>query len=82
MENFERINMELEENIHIFMRPQVTVVEAHVHKCIELVYIYDGTGYLSIKDKVLGVSRGDLLFYNIGELHCLNSDSNMMAINV
>lgn len=28
------------------------------------------------------VSRGDLLFYNIGELHCLNSDSCMTAVNI
>jgi AraC-like DNA-binding protein/mannose-6-phosphate isomerase-like protein (cupin superfamily) len=75
-------NMELQENIHIFKRPPITTVKPHIHKYIELVYICSGRGYLSIQDKSIQVSRGDLLFYNIGELHCLNSDSEMNAVNI
>lgn len=74
--------MEYKENIHIFKRPKTAFVEPHTHNCIELVYIYDGTGCLSIQDKLIKVARGDLLFYNIGELHCLNSDEEIEAINI
>ncbi|WP_434511369.1 helix-turn-helix domain-containing protein [Desulfitobacterium sp. AusDCA] len=82
MTESKRAVTELQECIHICKRPQVTRVKPHIHKCIELVYICDGTGCLSIKDKSMQVFKGDLLFYNIGELHCLNSDDKINAVEV
>ncbi|MEL7565219.1 MAG: AraC family transcriptional regulator [Dehalobacterium sp.] len=82
MAESKRMIREFQENIHIRKRPLVSVVKPHVHKCIELVYICEGTGCLSIQGKSIEVSKGDLLFYNIGELHCLNSDNEINAVEV
>lgn len=68
--------------IHIFERPLKVQVSPHMHKFIELVFIQNGTGILNINDTSLTVNSGDLLFYNIGEIHCLNSDGQLSAVNL
>lgn len=71
-----------EEIFYIARRPRKAVVSMHTHDCIELVYIYKGEGFLRIGEQLIKVASGDLLFYNIGELHCLNSEKEIDVINL
>lgn len=57
MTNFN--SSELGENIRVFKRPEVNVVKPHIHECVELVYISEGTGSLYIQERSIEVSRGD-----------------------
>lgn len=68
--------------IHIFRRPKVGQVAPHIHDCIELVYISSGEGMQMVNGKSRQVTKGELLFYNIGELHCLNSNTEVDAVNI
>ena len=52
----------------------------HMHEFLELVYIYSGTGEHSIDGQVFRVSRGDLLFINLGQTHAILS-GGMQYIN-
>jgi AraC family transcriptional regulator, L-rhamnose operon transcriptional activator RhaR len=71
-----------DKRIHIFERPLAMHVLPHVHDCMELVYVSKGSGVQTVNGKSRSVSRGDLLFYNIGELHCLNTSAEIEAINI
>lgn len=68
--------------INIFKRNQPSGVEPHTHIYLELVYVYEGEGIQTVNSKSRQVTRGDLLFYNIGDIHCLNSSTNISAINI
>ncbi len=70
------------DKINVFKRPNVKKVNLHTHNCIEFVYLYNGEGVQNVNGKSRNVKRGDLLFYNIGEVHCLNSDEELFAINI
>ena len=52
----------------------------HMHEFMEVVYIYSGSGEHSIDGQVFRVSRGDLLFINLGQTHTILS-GKMQYIN-
>ncbi|MCG8502421.1 MAG: AraC family transcriptional regulator [Firmicutes bacterium] len=84
MDNTRLIIPEPGEKILIFKRKydRSEIVKPHTHDFIEIVYILKGKGVEIINDKSVKVARGDLLFYNISDIHCLNSDSSVTAINI
>lgn len=68
--------------ISINRRPNVEWVLPHVHDIFELVYIVDGQGVLSIYNKEIKVEKGDLLFYDVTVMHCLNKVDKLEAVNI
>ena len=84
MDNTRLIIPEPGEKILIFKKKydRSEIVQPHTHDFIEIVYILKGKGVEIINDKLVKVARGDLLFYNISDIHCLNSDSSVTAINI
>ena len=70
------------DKINIFKRENINLVEPHIHNCIEFVYMYGGEGIQMVNGKPRKVTRGDFLVYNIGEIHCLNSDTGLSAMNI
>ena len=54
--------------------------EPHMHEFLELVYIYGGAGCHSIDGQVFQVTKGDLIFINLGQTHAILS-GGMQCIN-
>ncbi len=70
------------ELIRLFKRPEVCFVAEHTHDFIEMVYIMGGEGIEKVEGIKRKVKRGDLLIYNTGEVHSLNSPGYIDAVNM
>ncbi len=55
--------------------------KAHTHDFIELEYIWSGSGIQVINGVSYQVGRGDLLFFNFGEIHAYYTAGEMGIIN-
>lgn len=67
----------------LYLSPVLSSVheeDTHMHEFLELVYICSGSGEHSIDGQVFHVSRGDLLFINLGQTHAILS-GGMQYIN-
>ncbi len=66
-----------------FLRDDNCVTEelAHTHEFYELEYIYSGTGIQVVNGIEYPVSKGDVLFFDIGDIHSYRPIENFSLIN-
>ncbi len=59
----------------VFQREKQVDVPIHSHAQIEIVYIRNGQGIESINGQNYTCKKGDLLFFNVGDLHSVTSQT-------
>lgn len=66
-----------------FLRDDNCVTEelAHTHEFYELEYIYSGTGIQVVNGVEYPVSKGDVLFFDVGDVHSYRPIENFSLIN-
>lgn len=76
--------MKKNENLNIFRQvfDKRELWTEHTHSFIEIVYIYDGSGYQTVNGVTYSVERGDLIFLNIGDIHAHYTNEKMGIINL
>ncbi len=70
-----------QENITIIKRVQNSKVPEHTHEFIEIVYIAGGSGIHAINGKPYFVERGDILIFNIGDIHTVDPRNEFHVVN-
>jgi AraC family transcriptional regulator, L-rhamnose operon transcriptional activator RhaR len=69
------------ENISIYKHIHNFEERAHTHDFIEIEYVYSGSGYQTINGTTYYVERGDLLFFNFGDVHAYKPEEEIGIID-
>lgn len=71
-----------EEKINVTKHMHYRVNDLHEHEFMELVYIFEGSGYQIIDGMPYPVIKGDMMFFNLGDNHMFIPDGKIGIFNI
>ena len=71
------------ENFKITLHPRFTVTPAHLHKYIELTYVYNGKCTQNINNKIIHLKQGDIIIIDTDIPHSIDmTDEEDILVNI